>query len=393
MLSTADVVIIGGGITGTSAAFSLAQRGLQVALVEKRFIAAGSTGKSSAIIRQHYSNEITARMALHSLRVFQNYAAALGGGDAGFVQTGFVVLVRAQDRVGLEENVAMQKRIGVNTRIISPNELSEIDVGIAETSTVAAAYEPESGYADPASSATGFAEAARQLGAQVYQGVRVTNVLMDGGNVTGVQTTDGTISTRAVVNCANAWAPEIGVMVGVNLPVRAERHQVATFQRPADFRKLHLTAGDFINNVYYRPEGRLLTLVGSIDPHHGTEIDPDNYNESADYEFVESMAQQIRNRYPMMDRAFSKGGWSGIYGVTPDWHPIIDEVPNGSGFFVAAGFSGHGFKLGPAVGVMVADMVTRASTPTAGLERTLFRYSRFAENKPVRGKYEYSIVG
>jgi glycine/D-amino acid oxidase-like deaminating enzyme len=201
------------------------------------------------------------------------------------------------------------------------------------------------------------------------------------------------IATGAVVNCANAWSPQIGAMVGVNLPVQAERHQVATFQRPADFRKPHLTAGDFINNIYYRPEGALLTLAGSIDPHHGTRIDPDHYNESADYEFIEDMATRIRNRYPAMERAFSKGGWSGVYGVTPDWHPIIDEIPAGSGFFVAAGFSGHGYKLGPAVGVMIADMVTRARTPTDELDHALFRYARFAENKPVRGKYEYSIVG
>jgi len=137
----------------------------------------------------------------------------------------------------------------------------------------------------------------------------------------------------------------------------------------------------------------LLTLVGSIDPHHGTPIDPDNYNETVDYAFIEDAAQRIRARYPAMEHALSKGGWSGIYGVTPDWHPIIDEVPAGSGFFVAAGFSGHGFKLGPAVGVMIADMVTRASTPTAALDRTLFRYARFAEGQPVVGKYEYSIAG
>lgn len=392
MLSTADVVIIGGGIMGTSAAFHLAQRGLKVVLVEKRFIAAGSTGKSSAIIRQHYSNEITARMALYSLRVFQNFADAVGG-DAGFVTTGFVVLVAAKDRAGLAENVAMQQRVGVNTHVISPEELRALDPGIAEAGAVAAAYEPESGYADPASAATGFADAARRYGAQIYQGTRVTGIEMTGARVTGVQTTNGTIATRAVVNCANAWAPQIAAGVGVDLPIRAERHQVATFQRPTDFRKPHPIGGDFINSIYYRPEGALLTLVGSIDPAHGTSIDPDTYNESADYAFIEDAAQRIRTRYPYMERALSKGGWSGIYGVTPDWHPMIDEIPKGSGFFVAAGFSGHGFKLGPAVGVMVADMVTGASTPTAGLERTLFRYARFAENQLVRGKYEYSIVG
>ncbi len=120
---------------------------------------------------------------------------------------------------------------------------------------------------------------------------------------------------------------------------------------------------------------------------------PDHYNESADDAFIEDAARRIRNRYSFMEQALSQDGWAGIYGVTPDWHPILDEIPGGSGFFVAAGFSGHGFKLGPAVGVMIADMVTRASAPTAGLTRALFRYSRFAENQPVRGKYEYSIVG
>jgi len=393
MIPTADLVVIGAGITGSSAAYHLAQRGLAVAVVEKQFVAAGSTGKSSAIIRQHYSNEITARMALYSLRVFQNFADALGGGDAGFVKTGFAILVDAQDRVGLEENVAMQSSVGVNTRVISSSELRELDLGISGTHTVAAAYEPESGYADPASSTSGFIDAAKRHGAVVYQDTRVTGIEMNDGRVTGVVTTNGKIATNAVVNCANAWAPQIGKMIGIDLPVRAERHQVATFQRPSDFRQRHLTVADFINQVYFRPDGAMLTLVGSIDPSHGTLIDPDNYNESADYEFIEDMAQRIRNRYPPMEHALSRGGWSGIYGVTPDWHPIIDEIGVGSGFFVAAGFSGHGFKLGPAVGVMVADMVARATTPTAGLERSLFRFARFAENKPVRGKYDYSIVG
>jgi sarcosine oxidase subunit beta len=393
MLSSADIVVVGAGITGSSAAFQLAQRGLKVAVVEKRFVAAGSTGKSSAIIRQHYSNEITARMALYSLRVFEHFADAVGG-DAGFVRTGFVVLVEPKDRVGLQENVAMHKRLGIDTRIISSEELRELDPGIAGADAAAIAYEPGSGYADPAFTTTSFIEAAKRRGAEVYQGVRVTGVEMKGGRVAGVKTTAGTIATSAVVNCANAWAPEIGDMVGVALPIQASRHQVATFQGPLPENRAHFAAADFVNRIYYRPEGGSLTLVGSIDAaeaEHRT--DPDHYNESVDYEFIEDAAQRIRNRYPLMEHALSRGGWSGIYGITPDWHPIIDEVPGGSRFFVAAGFSGHGFKLGPAVGVMVADMVTQASEPTAGLDRSLFCYARFAENMPVRGKYEYSIVG
>lgn len=393
MIPTADVVVVGGGISGASSAFRLAERGLRVALVEKRFIAAGSTGKSSAIIRQHYSNETTARMALYSLRVFQNFHQTIGG-DAGFVTTGFCVLVPPRDRPGLEENVAMQRRLGVRTQIISPADLRELDSGIAIDDETGIAYEPEGGYADPASTTASFADGARQRGAAIEQGTRFIGIEMKGGRIVAVQTSQGRIATPAVVNCTNAWAPTIGAMVEIDLPVQASRHQVATFQRPHTHARSHVTAGDFIHGVYYRPEGANLTLVGSIEAseaeHH---VDPDHYNESADYEFVEDAAQRIRSRYPFMDQALSKGGWSGLYGVTPDWHPIIDEIPKGSGFFVAAGFSGHGFKLGPAVGVMVSDMVTHAASPTEGLERGLFRYSRFAENEPVRGKYEYSIVG
>ncbi len=392
MTETADVVIIGGGITGTSSAYQLASRGLRVILCEKRFLAAGSSGKSSAIIRQHYSNEATARMALYSVRVFQNFADVIGG-DAGFVATGFAIIVDVKDKQGLEENVKMQQALGVNTRLMSPDELRSLDPNLRVADNTRAAFEPEGGYADPASTVNSFAEAARRRGATIWQETRVTNVLMQGDRVTGVETTRGPISAPAVVNAANAWAPQLGKLVGVELPVRPERHQVATFERPRSLEKSTLTAGDFINNIYYRPEGARLTLVGSIDSSHGTLIDPDHYNESADYEFIEDSANRIENRYPGMSQALSKGGWSGIYGVTPDWHPIIDEAPPGSGFFVAAGFSGHGFKLGPATGVLVADLVTRATTPTAGLDRSLFRYARFAEGTPVVGKYEYSIAG
>ncbi len=393
MLLTADVVVVGAGITGSSAAFQLAQRGLRVAVVEKRFIAAGSTGKSSAIIRTHYSNEITARMALYSLEVFRHFADVVGG-DAGFVQTGFAVLVQAQDRKGLTENVAMHKKLGIDTRILASAELQELDPGIAGTEDILAAFEPLSGYADPASTTTSFMEASKRHGAQVYQGVRVTGIQMNGSRVVGVETSSGVIATPVVVNCANAWAPQISNMVEVALPITASRHQVATFQRPAPHAQGRFAAADFVNQIYYRPEGGSLTLVGSIEAAEAEhKTDPDHYNESADYAFIEEAAQRIRNRYPFMERALSRGGWSGIYGVTPDWHPIIDEVPSGSGFFVAAGFSGHGFKLGPAVGVMIADMVTRASAPTAALDRSLFRYARFAEHKQIRGKYEYSIVG
>ncbi len=391
-MTTADVVIIGAGIVGTSAAFYLAKRGVKVALAEKRFIAAGATGKSTAIIRQHYSNEVTARMARWGTRVFKHFADEVGG-ECGYVRTGFVILVNARDRQGLEENVAMQKRVGIDVRVVNAEELLELDPQISVTPDILGAYEPDGGYADPAYAAANLAAAAKRHGAQILQDTTVTGIELQSGRVTGVTTNAGKIAAPSVVNCANAWAPQIARMVGVDLPIEASRHQVATFQRPPEHKRTHITAGDFIHNIYYRPEGGL-TFVGSIDPNDAKNLaDPDHYNESADFDFIAQMSAQICKCYPFMNQALSKGGWTGIYDVTPDWHPIIDEAPRGSGMFHAAGFSGHGFKLGPAVGVMIADMVARARAPTDGMDRRLFRYARFAENDWVRGKYEYSIVG
>lgn len=392
LTNTADVVIIGGGVTGTSAAFQLAARGLRVILVEKNFLAAGSTGRSSAIIRQHYSNAITARMALYSLRVFQNFAEAVGG-IADFVNTGFVVLVAAQDAAGLNENIALQQSVGIQTRIISPLELRELDPSIAATELVAAAYEPEGGYADPVATTQSFANAARNRGAQIWQNTRATRVVLEHERVIGVETTRGFIATANVVNCANAWAPGIAAPLGIDLPIQGERHQIAMFQQAPPLEKPRLVVGDFVNQIYYRPEGPVQTLVGSVAADGLPVANPDDYNANADDEYILHVGERLAERHPAMANALSKGGYAGMYGVTPDWHPIIDEIPSGSGFFVAAGFSGHGFKLSPAVGVMIADMVTRQAEPTAQLDRMLFRYARFAENDLVRGRYEYSIVG
>ncbi|MBI3243234.1 MAG: FAD-binding oxidoreductase [Chloroflexi bacterium] len=149
---------------------------------------------------------------------------------------------------------------------------------------------------------------------------------------------------------------------------------------------------DFPNVAYFRPETGGMTLVGSVDPVEADDrANPDSYNERVDFEFVADSGTKLARRFPCMERGVSRGGYAGIYDVTPDWHPVIDEVPAGSGFFVAAGHSGHGFKLSPAVGVMVADLVT--GQRTEGLDPTLFRFARYAEGRPVRGRYDYGIAG
>jgi glycine/D-amino acid oxidase-like deaminating enzyme len=215
---------------------------------------------------------------------------------------------------------------------------------------------------------------------------------MNGGRVQGVVTTRGEIGAGVVVNAAGPWAARVARMAGIDLPIQPCRVQVAFFAPPADGRPTPLVFADFPNVTYFRPETGGLTLIGSVDPSEANNhADPDRFNERVDLEFVADMGTRLARRFPAMERGESRGGYAAIYDVTPDWHPVIGEVPPGSGFFVAAGHSGHGFKLGPAVGVMVADLVT--GQKTEGLDPSLFRFSRFREGKPVRGRYEYSIAG
>jgi glycine/D-amino acid oxidase-like deaminating enzyme len=391
MARTYDVVIVGGGIMGCATAFELAGRGLEVALLEKRGIGEGPTGRSSAIVRQHYSNELTARMALHSLGTFRAFEDRVGG-TAGFTRAGFLVLVEEKDRAGLEANVALQRGVGINTEIVSQEALGELVPHMELGDLVAAAYEPDSGYADGYLTVTAYARAARQRGAALFQHTRATAIRFEGGRVRGIDTEGGRFDAPQVVNCTGAWAAGLAARAGIGLPVHACRVQVATFRRPAGHRASHPVVGDFANAIYFRPETGDLTLVGLIDPEEAHAIvNPDRYDEKMDSEFLLEVGQRLIRRYPAMDDSESTGGYASLYAITPDWHPIVDEYPPGSGAYVCSGFSGHGFKLGPAVGLMMADLVTGASEPL--FDPHLFRLDRFAVGEPVRGQYEYGIVG
>jgi sarcosine oxidase subunit beta len=391
MPRTFDVIIAGAGIMGCCSAFQLARRGLKVAVLDKKSIGEGPTGESSGIIRQHYSNELTARMALHSLRVFQDFKERVGD-ECGFRQAGFVVLVEEKDRAGLEANVALQRSLGIQTELLSPEALREILPGMETSDLVAACYEPESGYADPYLTVHAYARAARQLGVAVYQETEVTGIRFRGGKVVGVDTSTGPFDAPLALNTTGAWGAQVARMAGIEVPISSCRVQVATFRRPEGHEAAHPVVGDFRNAVYFRPETGNLTLVGLIDPEEASAVvDPDAYNKRVDSEFVLDVGERLVRRYPAMELSESRGGYASLYGITPDWHPVIDETPAGSGFYTCAGFSGHGFKLGPAVGVMVADMLTGEGE--AEFDPHLFRLGRYAEGDPVRGQYEYSIVG
>lgn len=386
-----DVAIIGAGIMGCATAYELSKRGLRVVVLEQASIGSGSTGRSSAIIRQHYSNELTCRMARDSLAVFRDFGERVGG-ECGFVGTGFLALAADRDAANLERNVALQQRVGIRTALVTPTDLGELLPGIATADIAAAAYEPDSGYADPHLTVNAYADAARRLGAEIRTRTKVTGIEFDGHEVCGVRTSTGVIDTDAAINCAGPWASAVGQLARLTLPITSCRVQVATFRRPPSHEAPHPVVIDFACGSYFRSETGTLSLVGLVDPAEADEIvPPDDYDEGARDDFVALVGERFVTRIPAMEASEARGGYAGLYAVTPDWHPVIDELPAGSGCYVCAGFSGHGFKLAPAVSVMIADLVTRASEPT--YDPAPFRLGRYARDELVTGKYAFSIVG
>ncbi|MBN1660170.1 MAG: FAD-binding oxidoreductase, partial [Anaerolineae bacterium] len=323
MAKSYDIVIVGGGIMGCATAFELADRGVKVALLEKKTVGEGPTGRSSAIVRQHYSNELTARMAYYGLQVFRDFANQVGAdAECGFVEAGFLVLVEEKDRAGLEANVALRQRVGIDTAMVSPEALRELLPRMDTHDLVAAAYEPHSGYADPYLTVTSYARAARGRGADLYQDTRVTGIRLDRGRVLGVETDGGRFDAPQVINCTGAWAAGLAATAGIGLPIHSCRVQVVFFRRPAGHKAAHPVVADFGNGVYFRPETGNLTLIGLVDPAEANAIvHPDHYDERVDAEFIMDVGERLVRRYPAMEESQSTGGYASLYAITPDWHP------------------------------------------------------------------------
>ncbi len=392
MTQTADVIVIGGGVMGTSIAFHLARRNAgKVLLLEKSCLGAGSSGKSGANIRQHYSHPLLVTMAQSGLRMFEQFTD-IAGGPPVFTRCGLVVVAPARERESLAANVAMQQGVGVKTSLVSPEELRSIDPQAALKDDEVAAFESEAGHCEALQVISSFASAAGRLGAEILEGVAVTGIDLDGGRVTGVSTSRGFISSRNVVMAAGPWSASVAQSAGVTLPVQPGRTQVALVRRPCDFAGLHPSYADLAHQIYFRSIPGDITYLGNIDSREERAIvDPDNYNEVADREFVAELRAKLNGRYPSVSRGAGRGGFSALYSVTPDWNPIIDRLPGVDGVFCAAGFSGHGFKLSPAVGELMAEMVIGGSAQAFDIHP--LRATRFAEGELFQTAHDNKVMG
>jgi sarcosine oxidase subunit beta len=383
---TADVVIVGGGVTGLSTAFHLTRRGIRnVVVVDKGAIASGGTGRSSACVRQHYSTAETCRMIRYSLEFFQHFAERVDGASCGFRHTGYLLGVDERMRAPMEASVALQRSVGIDTRLVAPVDMRELEPRLRADDLVAGCYEPASGYCNPVETAQGFARAARAAGARVVEDAAVLEVLLDGDRVRGVRTGAGDILAPVVVNAAGLWSGRVAAMAGVDLPIHVCRHKISIVTWPEPERRPHPMVYDFVTNIYTRPELGEHILVGGLDADESRDaVDPDAYKEGVSLDESMDALARVSHRFPVLADGHIARGYAGCFDVTPDWHPILDRV-GPEGYHVAAGFSGHGFKLSPAVGHMVATLVVDG--PSGHPDLPTFRLSRFAEGKPIRGTY------
>jgi len=372
---TADVVVVGGGVHGASVAYHLARRRAgRVVLVERKFLASGPTGRSSALVRRFYAMDFLTRTGNASADIFRRWADEIGGGDPGFRQVGILWLAGPDRAANLEENVRRARALGAHVNLLTPAELKTLVPAMAVDDLAVAAHEPESGYADAASTTNALAASARDLGAQVIQHVPVQAVLVSGGRAIGVRTVSGEIQAPAVVVCAGLWAPALLEPLGIKVPVAPKRHQMCFFRRPPDF-GVHPGIIDRPSGTYMRPETGNLTIHG-VSAYQEV-VDPDQYNEGADPEEVMRNAELIANRFPVMEQGLSMGGYSGVYDVTPDHEPVLGPVAEYPGLHTDFGWSGHGFKHSPAIGAIMAEAVMEGRA--AGWDLRPFRWSRFQE--------------
>ena len=376
---SADIVIIGGGVHGASLAYHFARkRAGRVLLVERKFLASGPTGRSTAMVRRFYGMDFFTRTASAAADIFQNWRDVIGGGDPGFQQVGYLVLVSSSEEANLARNVARAQAIGARVTLISPDDVKALVPPITVEDLAAASYEADSGYADPSSTTNALAGRARDLGATIVSYEPVQAILTTAQRVTGIRAASGDVSAPIVVTCAGLGAASLLAPLGIEVAIRPQRHQMCFFRRPSGFGP-HPGIVDRPHGTYMRPEHGNLTIhgVGS----YAEVVDPDQYNEGADADQILRDAELIARRFPIMEHGLAMGGYAGVYDTTPDQQPVLGAIPEYAGLYADFGWSGHGFKHAPVIGDILSDLVLTGRSGAYDLAP--FRWSRFREGDLV----------
>ncbi len=385
--TAADVIVVGAGVVGCSIALHLARRGARVRVFDKGPVCAGMSARSGALVRMHYTFAPEVELAWNSLEYFENWELMVGG-RCGFERTGFAIVVGADNVEKLQANVRMLKSRGVETDVLEPQALREIEPLARLDDVAAAAHEPRSGYADPVATTQAFAEAADKSGAQFHLNMPVAALNTTAGRCTGVTDASGK-SHEADFVClvTGPWTDPILAPFGIRIGIHNERAQIAFFRRPPAMR--HLAFIDTVAGSYLRPHGADLTLAGLGELSPGEPPDPDQFREENDPEFIAEARRRLVARIPAMKDCAFAHGHAGIYDVSPDARPVIGPIAELPGLFVAAGFSGTGFKTSPAVGAAMAELIIDGKSKTVDLSP--FSFERIRSGNLIKPPNEYAM--
>lgn len=379
---SASIVVIGGGVMGASTAYHLAMRGIRdVVLVEREgFFGLGATGRCAGGVRYQFSTEINIRLSLISLPMLERFEEEIGQ-KIDYRQCGYLIVITdPADLPVFQQNVALQHRLGVATEWLDGDEVRYRLPMMSFEDALAGTFHAKDGLVDPNSVVMGYIRCATRSGVKAFTDVTVTGIEVTGGKVAAIATDKGKISTPIVINTAGPWAGEIGAMAGLEIPITPLRRQMLTTTPlsgiPPDFPFVI----DFAQSLYFHREGEgLLTGMSNPDEQPG-------FNQEVDLEWEVRHLEAAARRLPLLENAGLVSHWAGLYEVTPDAHPIIGRTPV-EGFFVCAGFSGHGFMHGPVAGLLMSEIILDGAAKTVDVSS--LDLQRFAENRLIR---EYNVI-
>lgn len=382
--TTADYLIIGGGLYGSATAYNMAKQGAKnVHLLERKSICAGGTAKSCAIVRTHYSVPANMHHAVESLKIFSAFDEHVGG-DVGWQKTGYLIVGPAEHKEHMLDVFHHQNELGIDTAVLTPQEANQFHPLLSFHDVGVIGYDSMTGYADPYLTTTAYARRAQELGVSIHTDTPVLSMKLVGDNKV-VETASGIYESPVVILAAGPWTNRITQSLGLEFPYVVSRHKVITLkiQRPYERHwpvVKDLTTAD---KIYFRPETGGVVLVGTGD--HGDPIeDADTLTDYVDMEHVRRIDRLISNRMPAFAEAQFTAGWTGPYDITPDWNPLVGPVPGFKGLYVMVGFSGHGFKLAPTISEALASTVLGHAVR---VPIEMYAVDRFERGQPLYGVY------
>jgi glycine/D-amino acid oxidase-like deaminating enzyme len=389
-----DAIVVGGGVIGSSIAFHLASLGMRnVALMEREQIGSGTTAQSSGILRTHYSVPENVTLARHSWDVFRNFPVYLNDHEAscGLVACGYMIVAPEGERaLALQASLGHQRNHGIRADEIDVRRARDL-MPLADFSDAAViGYEPDAGFADAYLVTTAFARAARRLGVTLMESTTATGLLRQGERVCGVTTSRGDFGSGLVVSAQNIWASEVAAWSGLALPLCRERHSVMTLACDAHYTNAMPVFKDLASAgmLYYRSYGGTQMLVSEGGAGEAMETIDTNQGD-VPLDTVAAVGEQVAQRFPAYAAAGLASSWTGVYDVTPDWNPVLGHAPGIDGLLLAYGFSGHGFKLSPMVGKLMAQAALGLPTDVSLAPYAL---ERFTTGRMLRGRYGLGAV-